>query len=247
MARLVRDLYAGSLRQEAKVETETTNVLLGRRITTVRRTAMAGGTPLDAVYTALNQLAALLVIIALAPVLALIAFRIWRVDGAPLTFAHYRVGLRGRQFRCFKFRTMVRNSAEALDGLLRTDAVARAEWERDHKLRNDPRVTAIGELLRKTSLDELPQLFNILRGEMHFVGPRPVTVDELKRYGVRKRHYMSVKPGLTGLWQVSGRNNTTYDERVELDSDYVERRSPFFDSWILVRTVKVVITRDGAH
>jgi lipopolysaccharide/colanic/teichoic acid biosynthesis glycosyltransferase len=208
---------------------------------------MAGGTPLDAAYTALNQLAALLVILALTPLLAFIAFRIWHVDGAPLTFAHYRVGLRGRQFRCFKFRSMVRNSAEVLESLLLADPAARAEWERDHKLRNDPRVTGIGAFLRKTSLDELPQLFNILRGEMHFVGPRPVTLDELRRYGVRKRHYMSVKPGLTGLWQVSGRNNTTYEERVEFDSDYVERRSPWFDSWILVRTVKVVITRDGAH
>ena len=201
---------------------------------------MAGG-------TALNQLKALLVIVTLAPLLLFIAYRIWRVDGAPLSFAHYRVGLRGRQFRCFKFRTMVRNSAEVLDALLRSNPAARAEWDRDHKLRNDPRVTRIGEFMRRSSLDELPQLFNILRGEMHFVGPRPVTLDELKRYGVRKRHYMSVKPGLTGLWQVSGRNNTTYEERVEFDSDYVERRSPVFDSWILVRTVKVVITRDGAH
>lgn len=208
---------------------------------------MAGGTPLDRAYTALNQFTALLVILVFSPLLLFIAFRIWRVDGAPLTFAHYRVGLRGRQFRCFKFRSMVRNSDELLATLLRTDPAARAEWDRDQKLRNDPRVTRIGELLRKTSLDELPQLFNILRGEMHFVGPRPVTVDELKRYGARKRHYMSVKPGLTGLWQVSGRNNTTYQERVEFDSDYVERRSPFFDSWILLRTVKVVITRDGAH
>lgn len=229
------------------METESTKVLLGRRVKPVRRTTMAGGTPLDAAYTALNQLAALLVILLLLPLLAFIAFRIWRVDGAPLTFAHYRVGLRGRQFRCFKFRTMVRNSAEVLAHLLETDPAAKAEWNLDHKLRHDPRVTRIGELLRKTSLDELPQLFNILRGEMHFVGPRPVTLHELQRYGVRKRHYMSVKPGLTGLWQVSGRNNTTYEERVEFDSDYVERRSPIFDSWILVRTVKVVITRDGAH
>jgi lipopolysaccharide/colanic/teichoic acid biosynthesis glycosyltransferase len=141
---------------------------------------------------------------------------------------------------------MVRNSAEVLADLLRADPNAREEWERDQKLRNDPRVTGIGHLLRKTSLDELPQLFNILRGEMHFVGPRPVTVGELRRYGSRKRHYLSVKPGLTGLWQVSGRNNTTYEERVEFDSEYVERRSPWFDSWILVRTVKVVLTRDGA-
>lgn len=208
---------------------------------------MMGGTPLDAAYTGLNQALALLVLLMISPLLLFIAFRIWRVDGAPLTFAHYRVGLGGRLFRCYKFRTMVRNSAEVLADLLNHDAEAREEWERDHKLRNDPRVTGIGHFLRKTSLDELPQLFNILRGEMHFVGPRPVTVGELRRYGSRKRHYLSVKPGLTGLWQVSGRNNTTYEERVEFDSEYVERRSPWFDSWILVRTVKVVITRDGAH
>ena len=232
---------------EKQLEAETTQVLLGRRVKTVRRMVMAGGTALDAAYTAFNQVLALVLITVISPLLAYIAIRIWREDGAPFTFGHYRVGLGGRQFKCLKFRTMVRNSAEVLDTLLRTDAAARAEWDRDQKLRNDPRVTPIGELLRKTSLDELPQLFNILRGEMHFVGPRPVTLEELKRYGVRKRHYMSVKPGLTGLWQVSGRNNTTYQERVEFDSDYVERRSPWFDSWILLRTVKVVITRDGAH
>jgi exopolysaccharide production protein ExoY len=229
------------------VEPESTRVLLAKRVTPVRRTAMMGGTPLDAAYTALNQLLAGLVIALISPLLLFIAFRIWRVDGAPLTFAHYRVGLGGQLFRCFKFRSMVRNSAEVLAELLRTDPQAREEWDRDQKLRNDPRVTGIGHFLRKTSLDELPQLFNILRGEMHFVGPRPVTVGELRRYGSRKRHYLSVKPGLTGLWQVSGRNNTTYEQRVEFDSEYVERRSPWFDSWILMRTVKVVITRDGAH
>ena len=130
---------------------------------------------------------------------------------------------------------------------MRDSDAARAEWERDHKLRDDPRVTPIGKFLRKTSLDELPQLFNILRGDMHFVGPRPVTVEELARYGASKRHYLSVRPGLTGLWQVSGRNNTTYGERVEYDSQYVESRNPIFDGWIVLRTVKVLLTRDGAH
>lgn len=229
------------------MEKESTNLLLGRKVTPVRRTAMSGGTRLDAAYTVLNQLTALLLIVALMPLLAFIAYRIWRIDGTPISFAHYRVGLGGRQFRCFKFRSMVRNSAEVLERLLNSDPQARLQWERDRKLRHDPRVTGIGNFLRRTSLDELPQLFNILRGEMHFVGPRPVTLDELRMYGERKRHYMSVKPGLTGLWQVSGRNNTTYQRRVELDADYVERRSPFFDSWILVRTVKVVIKREGAH
>jgi exopolysaccharide production protein ExoY len=212
-----------------------------------RKTAIPGGSPLDLAYTGLNQLTALLVIFLLSPLLLYIAWRIAREDGAPITYGHYRVGQRGQLFRCLKFRTMVRDSQAVLAELLRTDPAARAEWERDHKLRSDPRVTPIGRMLRKTSLDELPQLFNILRGEMNFVGPRPVTMAELARYGNRRRHYLSVRPGLTGLWQVSGRNNTSYDERVEFDSEYVERRNPLFDSWIVLRTVKVMVTGEGAH
>jgi lipopolysaccharide/colanic/teichoic acid biosynthesis glycosyltransferase len=226
---------------------ESTQLLLARGVMPARKTAISGGSPLDLAYTTLNQAIALAVILAISPLLAYIAFRIWREDGAPITFGHFRVGQRGELFRCLKFRTMVRNSQEVLAELLRTDEAARAEWARDQKLRNDPRVTPIGNLLRKTSLDELPQLFNILRGEMHFVGPRPVTIEELSRYGSRKRHYLSVRPGLTGLWQVSGRNNTTYDERVQFDSEYVERRNPLFDAWIVLRTVKVLVTREGAH
>jgi undecaprenyl-phosphate galactose phosphotransferase len=226
---------------------ESTQLLLGRGVMPMRKTALPGGSTLDLAYTRLNQLTALVVIALLSPLLLYIAWRIRREDGAPLTFGHFRVGRRGALFRCLKFRTMVRNSQEVLDELLRHDAAARAEWERDHKLRNDPRVTPIGRMLRKTSLDELPQLFNILRGEMHFVGPRPVTIQEFARYGKRRRHYLSVRPGLTGLWQVSGRNNTSYEERVEFDSEYVERRNPLFDSWIVLRTVKVMVTGEGAH
>jgi exopolysaccharide production protein ExoY len=226
---------------------ESTQLLLARGVMPTRKSAISGGSSLDLAYTALNQLTALLVILLLSPLLLYIAWRIAREDGAPVTYGHYRVGRRGQLFRCLKFRSMVRNSQDVLAELLRTDASARAEWELDHKLRNDPRVTPIGRMLRKTSLDELPQLFNILRGEMHFVGPRPVTVEELIRYGSRRRHYLSVRPGLTGLWQVSGRNNTTYDERVEFDSEYVERRNPLFDSWIVLRTVKVMVTGEGAH
>jgi exopolysaccharide production protein ExoY len=222
-------------------------VLLARAVKPLRRTALPGGSALDAAYTVLNQLIAALVLVLLAPVMAYIAYRIWRVDGTPVTFAHGRIGHRGSVFRCLKFRSMVRNSGEVLEQLLRDDPQARAEWERDHKLRNDPRITPIGHFLRKTSLDELPQLFNVLRGEMNFVGPRPVTLEEVRRYGVRKRHYLSVKPGLTGLWQVSGRNNTTYAQRVEFDTDYVEKRNPLMDLWIVSRTVKVLLTRDGAH
>lgn len=134
-----------------------------------------------------------------------------------------------------------------LADLLASDPAAKEEWRRDQKLTNDPRITPIGHFLRKTSLDEIPQLFNVLRGEMRLVGPRPVTAAELTRYGEVRWHYLSVFPGITGLWQVSGRNNTTYEERVELDREYVESRSFWMDASILTKTVKVVITKDGAR
>ena len=171
---------------------------------------------------------------------------IWRTDGAPLTYGHYRVGHRGRVFKCLKFRTMLRDAEDVLSDLLRTNPAARAEWERDQKLANDPRVTGIGALLRRTSLDELPQLLNVVRGDMVLVGPRPITVQELTRYGRVRWHYLAVKPGMTGLWQVSGRNKTTYEERVEFDRTYVESRSFQLNLRILFRTVKVVALRDGA-
>jgi len=134
-----------------------------------------------------------------------------------------------------------------LADLLRDDPQARAEWARDQKLTDDPRITPIGHFLRRSSLDELPQLLNVLRGEMSLVGPRPITVAELTRYGSVRWDYLSVPPGLTGLWQVSGRNNTTYEERVAFDREYVHRRSPWLDLKILLKTVKVVVARDGAR
>ena len=130
---------------------------------------------------------------------------------------------------------------------MRDNPDARAEWARDQKLTNDPRITPVGNFLRRTSLDELPQLFNVLRGEMNLVGPRPITVAELTRYGRVRWHYLSVRPGLTGLWQVSGRNNTTYEERVALDRRYVEQHSIWLDLRILFKTIKVVVARDGAR
>jgi exopolysaccharide production protein ExoY len=210
------------------------------------RFALRGGTRGDALYTALNQLLAALLLLLLAPLMLYIAWRIWRDDGAPVMFAHYRVGQRGRLFRCLKFRTMTLRADAVLADLLQRDPQAREEWERDRKLRNDPRILPIGRMLRKTSLDELPQLFNVLRGDMHLVGPRPVVVQEIPRYGAHKCHYLSVKPGMTGLWQVSGRNNTSYAQRVELDARYVETRSPWADLAILARTAKVLVTREGA-
>lgn len=198
-------------------------------------------------YDLVNRLLALLLFVALSPVLATIAVLIWREDGRSVLFGHYRVGQHGRLFRCLKFRTMRHDADEVLAQMLATDPLLRAEWERDQKLTQDPRVTRIGRFLRHTSLDELPQLINIWRGEMNFVGPRPIVVQELQRYGAYKRHYLSVKPGVTGLWQVSGRNNTTYERRVELDRRYIEHRSLWLDALILLRTVKVVATREGAR
>jgi lipopolysaccharide/colanic/teichoic acid biosynthesis glycosyltransferase len=198
------------------------------------------------ILSPLNQLIATLLLVLLSPLMAIVAFLIWRHDGAPVLFAHYRVGHEGRLFRCMKFRTMFRDAERELADALQNDPQARAEWERNQKLGNDPRVTRIGRFLRCTSLDELPQLLNVVRGEMNLVGPRPITVAELARYGRTRWHYLSVRPGITGLWQVSGRNNTTYDERVALDRCYVEKRSFWFDIGILLRTVRVVLIREGA-
>ena len=195
----------------------------------------------------LNQLVALLLLVLLSPLLVLICFLIWQRDGAPVFFAHYRVGYDGKLFRCLKFRTMARDSERLLSELLRNDAAARAEWARDQKLSDDPRITPIGRFLRRTSLDELPQLLNVLHADMHLVGPRPITVAELERYGKARWHYLCVRPGITGLWQVSGRNNTSYEERVALDRRYVEQRSLRLDLAILLKTVHVVLAREGAR
>ena len=200
-----------------------------------------------AVQRLLNQCLALLLLVLLSPLLAVVAFLIWRRDGAPIFFGHYRVGHDGRIFRCLKFRTMLRDAEPALAALLARSPAARAEWQRDQKLSDDPRITPVGRFLRRTSLDELPQLIIVLRGEMNLVGPRPITVGELTRYGRVRWHYLSVRPGITGLWQVSGRNNTSYDERVALDRQYVEQRSAWGDARILLKTVHVVLGRDGAR
>lgn len=201
----------------------------------------------DTLMLALNQGAALLLLLLLSPLLAGIAFLIWQRDGAPVLFAHYRVGLDGKLFRCMKFRSMLRSSEQVLADLLRSDPAAREEWARDQKLKDDPRITPIGRFLRRSSLDELPQLLNVLRGEMKLVGPRPITVAELTRYGSVRWHYLSVRPGITGLWQVSGRNDTTYEERVSLDRRYVEQQSLLGDLAILLKTARVVVLREGAR
>ena len=178
----------------------------------------------------------------------LLGLTLWvRQDGGPALYGHPRVGRNGRLFKCLKFRSMRIDSAEVLQHLLATDLAAQAEWGRDFKLRNDPRITTAGRFLRKSSLDELPQLFNVLKGEMSLVGPRPIVQEELARYGSGADYYLSVLPGITGLWQVSGRNDTTYAERVSLDAWYAQNWSLWYDLAILLKTVKVVVTRDGAY
>ncbi len=212
-----------------------------------RRSQARSGSRLARLQLRLDQFTALLLLLLLAPLMAVIALLVWPCDGAPVLFGHYRIGQHGRPFRCLKFRSMYLDSEAMLRELLERDPAARAEWERDHKLSDDPRITPIGHFLRRTSLDELPQLFNVLRGEMSLVGPRPITLAELPRYGQVRWHYLSVRPGMTGLWQVSGRNDTTYDERVELDREFVEQHSLRLRLSILLRTLRVVIRGSGAR
>jgi undecaprenyl-phosphate galactose phosphotransferase len=202
------------------------------------------------VKRAFDLAAALLLLAFLAPVLALVAARIRLSDGGggAVLFAHTRVGRHGRPFACYKFRTMVPNAAGALAELLARDPQARAEWARDRKLKDDPRVTPLGRFLRRTSLDELPQLVNVVRGEMSLVGPRPVVPDELERYGEARAYYLQVRPGLTGLWQVSGRSDLDYARRVALDAWYARNWTLWYDLLILVRTLLVVPQKaNGAY
>lgn len=189
---------------------------------------------------------ALVLLVLLAVPLLYIAWRIRR-DGGPVIFAHGRVGQSGQSFPCYKFRTMHVNAERQLRELLAADPAARAEWEREFKLRNDPRITPIGHFLRRTSLDELPQLFNVIRGEMSLVGPRPIIEAELARYADDVDYFLMVRPGMTGLWQVSGRNDVGYDTRVYLDTWYVKNWSLWYDIAILFKTIRVVFKREGAY
>ena len=172
---------------------------------------------------------------------------ITRMDGGSILYGHRRIGARGQSFTCWKFRTMVPNAAAVLSEILARDPQTRTEWERDFKLKSDPRVTRAGKFLRTTSLDELPQLFNVLKGEMSLVGPRPIVRDEIPRYGAAFHDYVRCRPGITGIWQVSGRTDTDYATRVRLDQRYARSRSLGLDCRILALTARVVIRRHGAY
>lgn len=183
----------------------------------------------------------------ISPLLLLIAAGIYFDSPGPVIFKHIRIGKNGKAFGCYKFRTMCMDADKKLAELLANDTAAKAEWERDFKLKDDPRVTKVGKFLRKTSLDELPQIFNVLKGEMSLVGPRPVVEAELKKYGEYLDDYLMVRPGITGMWQVNGRSDTTYEERVHMDSWYVRNWSIWIDIMLLWRTVKSVIKCEGAY
>jgi exopolysaccharide production protein ExoY len=191
---------------------------------------------------------AFLFILVFSPIMMLLAFLIWATSGGRSPFyGHRRYGKDGRTFLCYKFKSMAYDADARLARLLAHDPEARAEWLRDHKLRSDPRVTTIGRVIRKTSLDELPQLFNILRGEMSLVGPRPIVAAEVGRYGKRFEDYCSIRPGITGIWQISGRNDTGYRRRVAMDSLMAKRMSPALYARILIGTARSVLTGHGAY
>lgn len=185
-------------------------------------------------------------IILLAPLLIICFAATVLTSPGPALFRHRRVGFNGKHFDCLKFRTMVTDAPERLRRLLESDPVAAAEWAANRKLRHDPRVTAIGAILRKSSLDELPQLFNVLKGDMSIVGPRPVTDEELERYTTSIGAYLACRPGITGLWQVSGRSTTTYDKRVACDAFYARNWSMTLDAKILIVTLPSLLVADTA-
>ena len=183
----------------------------------------------------------------ISPVLLIIAILVGIDNRGRIIFAHKRVGAAGKKFPCYKFQTMIPNAEEKLKEYLAANPEARREWEETFKLTNDPRVTKLGNFLRRTSLDELPQLWNVIRGEMSLVGPRPIVQAEVSRYGKNIREYYMVPPGITGMWQVSGRSDTTYPERVAMDTWYVRNWSVWIDIMYLFKTVKAVFTAKGAY
>ena len=185
--------------------------------------------------------------ILISPILLILAIIVAIDNRGRVIFAHRRVGRNGREFSCYKFQTMIPNAQEVLKEYLEKNPEARQEWEESFKLTNDPRVTKLGNFLRRTSLDELPQLWNVICGDMSLVGPRPIVKAEIPRYQKNIREYFMVLPGITGMWQVSGRSDTTYEERVAMDTWYVRNWSVWIDLMYLFKTVKAVLQSRGAY
>jgi exopolysaccharide production protein ExoY len=183
-----------------------------------------------------------------APILIAIATMIKLSSPGYVIYSHERIGRGGRPFRCYKFRTMYADADKRLKDLLASDSLLRAEWEKKFKLKNDPRITPIGAFLRKTSLDELPQFWNVLKGDLSVVGPRPVVKEEMeKHFGQKAAKILSIRPGLTGLWQVSGRSDTSYQERIDLDEKYINSQSLWLDIALIAKTIPAMISSRGAY
>jgi exopolysaccharide biosynthesis polyprenyl glycosylphosphotransferase len=195
----------------------------------------------------MDYLGATLGLLLLSPIFLMIAIIMRFTDPGPIIYRRRVVGVGGEEFDAFKFRTMVVNSKEVLDDLLERDPKARDEWNKFFKLKKDPRITRIGAFLRKTSIDELPQLLNVLRGEMSLVGPRMITMEEVEKYGKWGLNLHTVKPGITGLWQITGRSELTYEERVRLDMNYIRNYSIWLDLQILIQTIPAVLMSKGAY
>jgi exopolysaccharide production protein ExoY len=201
----------------------------------------------ERIIRALDLTISITLLVILAPLLVLLAIAVYVNDPGPIIFAHSRVGRNGTMFKVLKFRSMVKDAQARLQHLLATDAEARASWAAEHKLRNDPRITRFGHFLRKSSLDELPQLINVLRGEMSLVGPRPISPEEAVRYGRYFDLYCSVKPGVTGLWQVCGRNDVSYRRRVALDVSFTRNNTVPLYFAILARTAPAALLARGSY
>lgn len=206
------------------------------------RLAVGGG-----IKRAMDIALALVALIAFLPLFVFVALAIRLTDPGPVLYGHERIGLGGRRFRCLKFRSMAVDGDRILAAHLAGNPDARREWDENRKLKNDPRVSRLGRMLREYSVDEMPQLLNVLRGEMSFVGPRPVVAAELERFGPNAALYLTARPGITGLWQVSGRSDTSYDERVALDCRYVTGWSVWGDVSIVLRTIPAVIGARGSY
>ncbi len=234
--------YAEPQLSESTTERPQGPVLISRQSQSATAGSISFGDPVGGTAKRILDIAvASLALILLAPLLLLVAAIILVTLKRPVFFTQSRIGHGGRSFKCYKFRTMVPDANKVLSSYLAENPEAAREWQATQKLAHDPRVTFVGHVLRKSSIDELPQLFNVLRGDMSCVGPRPILPDELKRYGAAKDDYLRAKPGMTGLWQVSGRNALSYDARVSLDSQYVQTWSLMRDIEILAKTVPAVV------
>lgn len=201
--------------------------------------------PIKRIFDIAFSLSAILV---LSPLFVLIAMGIWCCSSGKVIYSQKRIGRGGILFRCYKFRTMYPDADMRLHEILENDPAKRKEWDETHKLKDDPRVTPIGIFLRKTSLDELPQFWNVLKGDLSVVGPRPVTQQEIaKHFGESANKILSLRPGITGLWQISGRSDISYPKRIALDEHYIYHRSFLLDMKIIALTIPRIISRKGAY